>query len=688
MRIARIELHGFRGFRDYVDIPIPDGFLVIQGLNGAGKSTICDAVEFALTGTISKYQIEKAAKESVADYIWWRGDGIPKDRFVRVHLFATEEPLVITRTPSGCDKSDAEIVSYLCDVQCPDNALQTLMETTLIRDESISSLSLDITETERYQRVQRSLGAVFTRDFATRADQIAKKADEIHRANASREETIRKELNALLASASEARSALVSDQDLVKADDELRKTIPGAPSSPTELIPFARGWLASLQANSQARLTAIGQIKLLRAEVALLNTPEFRAQLSQVEATLSAAREIATKAASEIEAARRELDVQREADATAAAFAELVAHGEEVGLQEGHCPLCDSAVTDEKFAAALVSARERLSSRGSGAVAAEKRLSDANARFNAASEQVSLAERSVAGLNARLSSLSSLNSQISLIQETQNISEDEIATEGYAQSLADSVRERTLFVEQRIRVVEASRAVGRVRELDERIRSLRADGERASAAVGKSQRALTTAKLVQHSITRTAGEMLDERLAQISPLLSELFLRLRPHGDWRNIEYRIRGDVRRFLSLAVGDDLNPQFVFSSGQRRVTGLAFLLSVHLSRHWCKLRALLLDDPVQHIDDYRAFNLVEVVAAIRRDGRQVIVAVEDAALASLLCRRLGTVDGQNGALLTVESGPQGVGRIKANDAVLAGAVRVLDRLPPATISASSSA
>ena len=123
---------------------------------------------------------------------------------------------------------------------------------------------------------------------------------------------------------------------------------------------------------------------------------------------------------------------------------------------------------------------------------------------------------------------------------------------------------------------------------------------------------------------------MDERLATISPLLSELFLRLRPHIDWRNIEYRIRGDVRKFLSLSVGDELNPQFVFSSGQRRITGLAFLLSVHLARQWSALNSLVLDDPVQHIDDYRALNLVEVLSAIRMDKRQVICAVEDAALA----------------------------------------------------------
>jgi hypothetical protein len=41
----------------------------------------------------------------------------------------------------------------------------------------------------------------------------------------------------------------------------------------------------------------------------------------------------------------------------------------------------------------------------------------------------------------------------------------------------------------------------------------------------------------------------------------------------------------------------------------------------------------------------NLVEVLAAIRRSGRQIIVAVEDTALADLLCRRLRSSIGEIG-------------------------------------------
>lgn len=68
------------------------------------------------------------------------------------------------------------------------------------------------------------------------------------------------------------------------------------------------------------------------------------------------------------------------------------------------------------------------------------------------------------------------------------------------------------------------------------------------------------------------------------------------------------------------------------------------------------LLLDDPVQHIDDFRALQLVEVLAALRVDGRQIVCAVEDPALADLLCRRLHSTQTTEGRRLDVDLGPNG--------------------------------
>ena len=51
MRLRYVHLHGFRGYRKPVRIDFAESFTIIDGRNGVGKSTIFDAVEFALTGT-------------------------------------------------------------------------------------------------------------------------------------------------------------------------------------------------------------------------------------------------------------------------------------------------------------------------------------------------------------------------------------------------------------------------------------------------------------------------------------------------------------------------------------------------------------------------------------------------------------------------------------------------------------
>jgi chromosome segregation protein len=160
---------------------------------------------------------------------------------------------------------------------------------------------------------------------------------------------------------------------------------------------------------------------------------------------------------------------------------------------------------------------------------------------------------------------------------------------------------------------------------------------RAQEKFGRTRKAEATAQALHDATRRAAAESLDRRLDRVLPLMSELYRRLRPHPIWRDIEYSIRGDVKRFLKLQVGDELNPQFLFSSGQRRATGLAFLLSVNISLAWSRWRSILLDDPVQHVDDFRTINLAEVLAQLVSEGRQIICSVEDPALADLLCRRL---------------------------------------------------
>ena len=68
---------------------------------------------------------------------------------------------------------------------------------------------------------------------------------------------------------------------------------------------------------------------------------------------------------------------------------------------------------------------------------------------------------------------------------------------------------------------------------------------RAQDRAGRACRAETTASALHDAARRAGSETLDLRLDRVLPLMAELYGRLRPHPVWQDIEYSIRGDLRR-----------------------------------------------------------------------------------------------------------------------------------------------
>ena len=640
MRLDFIEVCGFRGFRDLVRINFGRGFTVITGRNGVGKSTLCDAVEFAITGSISKYAVEKAAKESLSDYLWWRGEGIPKAHYVTASFVDDDgKPFTIMRTrESGADRSADEIRAALCHGSAPDDALRQLTRTSIIRDEWIAALSLDLTETERFDLVRSALGALEGSDAGSRAKEIVAAAEAAHSKDEAAYEAARSRLADRLTEQSEMQAA---------------------PDTPPELPARLTAGRNAL-ANGRARLGRMGEALQLGREVALAqaayNAPEAVADREAASAAHEAAQREHLAAQQAVTEAEQRLLREEEMDGVAASLSLLVEHGERLGLHDDHCPLCAAHRTPDEFAAGLAIARQRITSLASGVQAARDAL--VIAKENARQPSLTL-EVAAAAVQTYASELRRLREQEAAhvdFYDQWGLEYRFIQDPDGLEQAVSPERDRLIDLERALLVLEASQVVSRMSSIESTISALRAEIEKLAQSVSQSQNAVTAAREIERSVRRVSAEIIDERLAQISPLLNELYQRLRPHADWRTIDYSIRGDVRRFLSLKVGDGLNPQFVFSSGQRRAAGLAFLLSVHLARGWTPLRSLLLDDPVQHIDDFRALHLVEVLAALRLDGRQIICAVEDPALADLLCRRLVSTVTEGGRRFDIDLGPLG--------------------------------
>jgi len=118
-------------------------------------------------------------------------------------------------------------------------------------------------------------------------------------------------------------------------------------------------------------------------------------------------------------------------------------------------------------------------------------------------------------------------------------------------------RDRLINLERALLVLEASQSISRMASIEKTIEGMREEIDKVADVVSQSQAAATSARKIERAVKRVSAEIIDERLAQISPLLNELYQRLRPHADWRTIDYRIRGDVKRFLSLK-GKSGNPK----------------------------------------------------------------------------------------------------------------------------------
>lgn len=642
MKLAFVEISGFRGFKNKTTFQFPSGFAVLTGRNGVGKSSVFDAVDFALTGTINKYQVREARGGGLVDHIWWLGDGRPTEQYVLIG-FSDEHGnrFQIRRSrDKGLEVQEAEIACLLCQPQLDiPHWSQTLMQTTLIRDEMIAALSLDLTEQQRFSAVQAAMGGLRGVDHSERTKAIVRAAETALAVQKEKVDSTQGELGRALGSLTEARS-------LAANSSELREVQRLVASVVGEEVVLNQSGLATIRSMILDRRRSIEhlhraarELDEIQASLDYFASTEGNEEIGELAVAKEAAQKERDSAVLEHQSAMAQYEVQRTQDAISLHLAGLLEHGEAVGLIDGHCPLCDALRTNDDFLSALSRLRARTEENGALARSISEQLDSSRHREVTADRNLTLANEAYEALVQRRDSaqrrLLEIRSQLSELPVKIDASSAAQVRNGVLR-----IQEETSSLEQAMIMAEGSSAVDRVASFENRVNQLRATADLEAVRLGNLAQAVELAKQIDKATKVVSNELLSEQFETVLPLLKELYTRLRPHAEWQEIETDIGGHIRASLNFTVGDGRNPQFLFSSGQRRTAGIAFLLAIHLSRPWCKFDTLLLDDPVQHIDDYRALNLAEVLSSIRRDGRQVIIAVEDVALADLLCRRLRSV------------------------------------------------
>ncbi len=668
MKLSHIQAAGFRGIRSTMSVPVPNGFLIVTGRNGSGKSTLLDAVEFGLTGQISRPALTSENREDLGNYVWWRGAAEPCDQLVRL-VFELDDgsDLEVVRRPEGATfrvlgqssrargLTETELHSYFANESAPQvRLLTTLCGSTIIRDEQITDLSVDADERSRFALVLDTLGSTQLPDIQKRLDNAKRVLDDRVRRLQSAYDAARADVNRMVAQISESRSEFEAEPDSEAARRELATALGIVEDNETDsLVRQARGRIGRLRSHVSTLSRCIPQLQEIENRRAEIETEAHHARTRELNATLEQATEARSRAQQARYVAETAAGRFEERRPHVRSLAELVEHGKRVGLEDGGCPLCGSDVTEEAFVSHLQETAARVERDSAGLAEALARREEA---LNAESDAESQKRQAEAAFREHRRAGDDLHVEFDeIIREIGKVEDLELPVSVNATALEDALRAIRLSLEpleSALAGLEVSAAYGRLVEQE---RALAQERERLVSVqnlLEAAQRASSHQAEASRAVRRVAGELVDERLAQLEPLLVELYERLRPHVQWSTVGYRVRGDVRRFMRLTVGEsELNPRFMFSSGQRRALGLAFLLSVHLSTTWSRWNTLILDDPMQHVDDYRALHLAEVLGSIRRSGRQILCAVEDRSLADLLARRLATSESQSGGVLELK-------------------------------------
>jgi DNA repair exonuclease SbcCD ATPase subunit len=702
VRFQWVEIEGFRGFRDRARFDLDASVVVVTGPNGSGKTSFCDALQWLLLGDLSRFASLTTRRDTSYVANLYRS-GQPA--VVQAGLRIQDREIELTRTgvssPGNLEWREGSSV-YGDEAESRLRAAfglparvdfaNYILRSAVLQQDLIRSV-LEDKPAERYRNLVTLLGLDEIQRFLEAAQERASRA--ARQGERAREELRQAEARVQTADASlqELTSRAQRRADVQHALGLLTERLAGLRFiEPTRVVTVAAESVETALSSVQTLGTVTRQLldrrrtlDSQRSEAVDVTDEELRAAS---EALAGASRQ-ADAAREALTTRERELaEVSRRTDALGA----LATHA--LPLLSERCPVCDQPIErsdvqqrlEETIAASaqeLETAQAALVSARAESAAAVQQLETAKARVeNLASDRtrwVAVVADEAAWRDDALVVHQQLSSGLGL-----RVQQEDIADIGTLESIADELRRAWAGLSEVATELtpsglnsEIAEARGNVERLVSAVEQIRQRAQSASAFEEEA------AALVRSS-TRAAAAVTSRRSSVISPIVQDIFSRLDPHPTLKTLDFQFdvyyeRGSARPMVRDSSGTiEANPILVLSSSQANVAALACFLALGWASGSASAGFILLDDPLQSMDDVNALGFADVCRHLRMD-RQLIVSTHDRRLASLLKRKLAPrQDGQRTRLLNFRgwetAGPVVTSEVLESEAEL-GSRRVLD-------------
>jgi exonuclease SbcC len=674
MRLFSLEIAGFRGFASKQTFDLNADAVVVVGANGNGKTSLFDAVMWALSGRIPRLggdnsQLLCKFVDSGQARVVLRLQGEQGSPPITVtRIFDGREMRVTVETPEGSAHGpEAEgrlirlIWSEAAMAASPAEALATVLSRSVYLQQDLVREFIDaVTDQERFTAVSELVGAGRVTDLQAELEREKKAWSKATNSRAEELQPIRYRLATMVSRLAELKGRLVSSDDTF--DDglwnkwwgELQTFGVSVGSVSIDSREAASAIDAAIQQLDAARRAAERRQQLLDSLGSELTeiTGKTKPDLASLRDTVAVHRrqldatrkKVALEQARVAEVRRLQTELKEKTEQLQALAVLALKHlGEK-------CPICEqdydmertrrrleAIAAGQSSGASFLSQPEALSELLAALSSHEKELAAAELAFRSAEHTAREFDATEHAIAQRLAQVGiepgTSADRISAVREAARAARKQIERLERARNSGEAFALRLARIGDKATIGELQQEIQSARvklQQDEKELAGRgATGEQAQSVI--------------EALREAASRVVTERVKEIEPLLSEMYSRIDVHPAFRVVRFLasvVRG--RGLLSTVVSDPLAgincdaPSAVLSSSQMNALAVCMFLSLNLGITRQPLEAVIMDDPLQSLDDINLLGLVDLLRRTK-DQRQLCISTHDVRFGNLLARKL---------------------------------------------------
>ena len=686
MRVASLEISGFRAFSGTERFDLDGDIVLVVGVNGQGKTSLFDAIHWAITGQISR--LERPA--SVVSLYSSSGEA-------RVEVTVASEDgrtLVVTRQSDGradrllVREGDEEFRGEAAEYELfrrlwPEGllanesraALRSALERGVyLQQDTLKDFLTADTDQERFNAISELIGTGRATELQVALENSrrawSRATNQLTSEITDTEERLSRLNSQLRELTGSAPTGALSPDEWTNWWGRAQRlgvtagSIPGVESSDAQgAIDTAMAELRAIRLSRERRGDRLQELA-----TALRELPSTAFDLDTLrQAAEESALALANVRNELAEAENRAAETRRSQTAARSEQQELSVLAEVALRHLGErCPVCqqtyDREVTREQLNSLL-----RITDYAADppdiipdlAQIAEhvEEMENAASTRTAALQDAQRQHRMRADAHERI--------RIGLADLAINVPSENDAISAIESALAENERDLESLTAEAILGEALALSLARAGQLA-RQAELGQEVERVNLELAtkrsESQARLDTGEIVSSmidSLRDASSDLVEGELGRLEPLLQRIYATADPHPEFRVVRLLSRMRQGRGRVLAeVEDSLHghrsdaPGEFLSSSQMNVLAISVFLALNLGIPTLPLKVAILDDPLQSLDDLNLLGLIDLLKRMR-EMRQLMIATHDSRFASLLERKLRPVSDSQRTILVELSG-----------------------------------